>query len=192
LPVARRLLETTDRGFRLVVSDSWVAGLFRTQILARIAALAMRQKRLQHFAFRTISQTGIRYRSSPLSQSAGGFPGDAPRAGDRFPWAMLTFEPDGTVQDLFKSLDDTRFNLLAIGQPAPSAEDLGLRDLLRIHPVPADPANDGELKRLHIPQPSFYLLRPDGYVGLSGARLDTADVRRYVAEHLRVGPAITQ
>jgi len=192
VPVARRLLETTDRGFRLAVSDSWLAGLFRTQILARIAAFAMRWKRLQHFAFRTISQIGIRYRSSALSQSADGFPEDAPRAGDRFPWAMLKFEPDGTVLDLFKKLDDTRFNLLAIGQPASPAEDLGLRDLLRIHPVPADPANDAELERLCIPRPSFYLLRPDGYVGLCGVRLDAAEVRRYVTERLRVGSAITQ
>ena len=41
IPVAQRLLETTDRGFRLVVSDSWLAGLLRTQVLARIAAFAM-------------------------------------------------------------------------------------------------------------------------------------------------------
>ena len=38
LPVARRLLQTTDSAFKLVVSDSWLAGLMRTKILARIAA----------------------------------------------------------------------------------------------------------------------------------------------------------
>ena len=186
LPVARRLLETTDRGFRLVVSDSWLAGVFRTQILARIAAFAMRRKRIQHFAFGTISQTGIRYRSSPLSQTADSFAEDAPRAGDRFPWAMLKLEADGTVEDLFKKLDDTRFNLLVIGQSSPTPEELGLRDLLRIHQLPADPGNDAELERLHIPRPSFYLLRHDGHVGLCGARLDGAEARRYVAERLHM------
>ena len=45
LPVARRLLNTTDRAFRLVVSDSWLAGLLRTKVLARIAAFAMRRQR---------------------------------------------------------------------------------------------------------------------------------------------------
>jgi hypothetical protein len=176
----------------LIVSDSRFAGMFRTHILARIAAFAMHLKRLQHFAFRTISQIGINYRSSALSQAAQGFPEDAPRAGDRFPWAMLKFETSGTVQDLFKRLDDTRFNLLAIVQPAPSAQELGLGDLLRVHPVPADSANDAELARLRIPRPSFFLLRPDGYVGLCGTRLDAAAARRYVAERLRVGTAITQ
>ena len=51
LPVARRLLDTTDRAFRLVVSDSWLAGLLRTKILARIAAFAMTLERLQKLAF---------------------------------------------------------------------------------------------------------------------------------------------
>ena len=44
IPVAQRLLNTTDRAFRLVVSDSWLAGLLRTKILARIAAFAMSRR----------------------------------------------------------------------------------------------------------------------------------------------------
>ena len=47
VPVARRLLNTTDRAFRLVVSDSPLAGLIRTKILARIAAFAMSLKPVQ-------------------------------------------------------------------------------------------------------------------------------------------------
>src|SRR5207245_6487533 len=37
MPVARRLLNTTDRVFRLLVSDNPLAGILRTKILARIA-----------------------------------------------------------------------------------------------------------------------------------------------------------
>src|SRR5712691_9104815 len=33
IPVAQRLLSTTDRAFTLLVSDGWLAGLFRTRIL---------------------------------------------------------------------------------------------------------------------------------------------------------------
>src|SRR5947209_20572245 len=47
VPVARRLLDTTDRAFRLVVSDNPLAGLFRTQILARIMAFGMRRNWVQ-------------------------------------------------------------------------------------------------------------------------------------------------
>ena len=92
LPVAQRLLATTDRAFRLVVSDSWLAGLLRTKVLARIAAFAMARERIQRFAFRTVSQIGIHYRASSLSASAPGLPDAAPRAGDRFPWLRLKLE----------------------------------------------------------------------------------------------------
>jgi hypothetical protein len=80
---------------------------------------------------------------------------------------------NGTVEDLFQKLDDTQFNLIVIGQPSPPEGTLGLGDLLRIRVIPADPINDVELARAQIPQPSFYLVRPDGHVGLCGARLES-------------------
>jgi 2-polyprenyl-6-methoxyphenol hydroxylase-like FAD-dependent oxidoreductase len=187
VPVARRLLNTTDRAFRLVVSDSRLAGLLRTMILARIAAFAMSYERIQRVAFRVVSQTGIHYRKSSLSKSLDGLSGSAPRAGDRFPWLRLKLRANGSVEDLFEKLDDTQFNLIVIGQSLPPAGTMNLGDLLRIHVIPADPVNDVELARTRIPQPSFYLVRPDGHVGLCGVRLDVAAVKRYVSEclHLR-------
>ena len=184
IPVAQRLLSTTDRAFSLIVSDSWLAGLFRTQVLAKIIAFAMGLDRIQRVAFRTISQIGIRYRSSPLSQMLADLPDAAPHGGDRFPWLRLRFSANGPIEDLFAKLDDTRFNLVVTGQPSPPNGVPGLGDLLRIHPVPSDPANDRELAHAQIPQPSFYLLRPDGHVGLAGIHLDTAAATRYVSERL--------
>lgn len=186
IPVARRLLNTTDRGFRLVVSDNWLAGLFRTKILARIAAFAMSFDRIQRFAFRTVSQTGIHYRDGALSKSLDGLPGSAPRGGDRFPWLRLKFRPDGPVEDSFAKLDDTHFHLVAIGQPTPDGEALGFGGLLHAHAIPDDPVNDAELARALIPRPSFYLVRPDGHVGLCGVRLEAADIRRYLSEQMRL------
>src|SRR5947207_4184451 len=188
MPVARQLLNTTDRMFRLIVSDNLFAGLIRTHVLARIISIAMRREWVQRLAFRTISQTGIRYPESSLSKSLESLPKDAPRAGDRFPWLWLRFLANGPVEDLFQKLDDTRFNLIVFGQPSTSGDALGLGDLLRIPVIPADPANDAELARAHIPQPSFYLLRPDGHVGLRGARLEAGAMARYVSEGLHVEP----
>jgi 2-polyprenyl-6-methoxyphenol hydroxylase-like FAD-dependent oxidoreductase len=187
VPVARRLLNTTDRAFRLIVSDNPLAGIFRTQVLARIAAFAVNRKPIQRFAFRVISQTGIHYRKSPLSETLGDLPQSAPRAGDRFPWLRLKLRAGGPVEDLFEKLDDTRFALILIGQPAPAEEALAPGDLLRIHAIPADPVNDAELARAKIPSPSFYLLRPDGHVGLCGIRLETDTATRYATDRLRLG-----
>ena len=182
IPVARRLLQTTDRAFALVVSDNWVAGLLRTRILAKILAFAMTIERIKKLAFRTISQIGIRYPTSPLSKTLPGLPARAPRAGDRFPWLRLKFGANGSAEDLFQVLDDMRFNLIVVGQAALPDLALALGDVLRSHVIPDDPVNDRELARVQISAPSYYLLRPDGHVGLAGTRLETADVKQYLTE----------
>jgi len=185
LPFAHRLLRTTDRAFNLLVSDGWLAGLFRTRLLARLAAFAMTFKSVQTLAFRTISQTGISYGASRLSQTLPDLAQTAPRAGDRFPWLRLKLTPNGAVEDLFQALDDTRFNLIVVGQNA-HAPKLG--DLLLVHCAVDDPVNAAELERARIPRPSFFLLRPDGHIALAGGRLQAGAVERYLSEHM-TGPA---
>jgi 2-polyprenyl-6-methoxyphenol hydroxylase-like FAD-dependent oxidoreductase len=182
IPIAQRLLNTTDRAFRLVVADNPLADLFRTQVIARVAAAAMETTAIQARAFRTVSQTGIHYAWSSLSRSTDRLPEGGPRAGDRFPWLHLRFSPGAPVEDAFQKLDDTKFNLVVVGQPAPAPVLSG--ELLAIHEIPPDPANDKELARAHIPGVSFYLVRPDGHVGLCGRRLDAGVLEGYFARRL--------
>jgi hypothetical protein len=186
MPIAERLLSTTDRIFSGLVSDHWLAGLLRTRVLPKLMAFAMGRERLQRRAFRTISQIGIQYRQSALSETGAGLPEAAPRAGDRFPWLKLKFALNGPTEDLFERLDDTRFNLILIGQGAPADGAPELGDLLRVHAVANDPANDREFARAGVPRRSFYLLRPDGHVGLAGIDLEAATVSRYVRERLHM------
>jgi len=68
-----------------------------------------------------------------------------------------------------------------IGQPAPAEGIAAPTGLLRTLVIPGDPANDGELARANIAGPCFYLVRPDGHVGLAGTRFDAAAVARYLA-----------
>lgn len=179
LPVAQRLLRTTDSGFKVVVSDSWLAGLIRTEVIARVAAFAMSTERIQKFAFRMVSQTAINYRRSSLSEALDPLPFAAPQCGDRFPWLHLKLHVGGPVEDTFKTLDDRHFNLLAFGQTAPA--ELGFGELIQRWTIPDDPHNDAELARVGILRPSFYLIRPDGHVGLCGKTADPAAIRRYLA-----------
>ena len=186
IPVARALLSGTDRAFRLIVSDHWFAGIFRTKILARIAAFALNRSAAQKFGFRTVSQTGIRYRNTFLSKSANSIPTTAPQPGDRFPWLHLKFADGGSVEDVFQKLDDLRFHLLLFGQPLPSDGALPSLQPLSAHVIPDDPSNTQELALANIPQPSFYLVRPDGYIGLCGSQFDAAALRRYLDDNARL------
>ena len=189
IPVAKRLLETTDRAFQIIVADGWFGALFRTKIMARVAAVAMRFEFVRTLAFRTIAQIGISYPKSALSQNLSPPPKSAPAAGDRFPWLHLKFNAGGAAEDLFEKLDDTRFNLIVVGQAPPATDALSFGDLCLVHPIPADPFNDAELARVHVPQPSFYLLRPDGHIGLCGGGLEVEAIRQYVSERVHVrGP----
>jgi 2-polyprenyl-6-methoxyphenol hydroxylase-like FAD-dependent oxidoreductase len=181
-PFAQQLLATTDRAFRVVVSENWFAGMLRTHIVPRVAAIAMSRQRVRRAAFLTLSQIGIRYRESALSQNLGAPVENAPHAGDRFPWLRVRFTSQGQREDLFQRLDDTRFNLLVIGQPAPSLDGLGLGDLLRVHTVPSDPENDAVLATVSIAGPSYYLLRPDGHIGLSGTIVREGDLKRWLEQ----------
>jgi len=172
-----------------VVSHSQFAGLLRTQVIARLVAFAMSRRRIQDFAFRTVSQLGIHYRSSPLSRIVGDWPGDAPRAGDRFPWLHLKFEAAGPREDAFRKLADRRFQLLVFGQTLPSS--LAAGDLWDAHEIPQSPENTAELVRARIPRPSYFLLRPDGHIGLCGTVADAGALQRYVTRQLRLtGPQV--
>lgn len=181
LPVARRLLETTDRAFKALVSTGWLAGFFRTQIAPRIAAVAMTIGKVRLLVFGTISQIGIRYRKSPLSVTLPGVPADAPQAGDRFPWLHLQFTPDGPAEDAFRKLDDLHFHLLVFGQ---TASDCGAP--VRMHVIPDTQANATALAAAKIARPSFYLLRPDGYVALAGGQYEGQMVARHLRNRLRL------
>ena len=187
IPVAERLLNTTDRGFRVIVADNPIAGLMRTQVLARFAALAMRSERVQALAFRTISQTAIEYRDGPLSREEHGVSRDGPRAGDRFPWLKLQLTPGGPVEDLFERFDDTRWTLLLFGQDAPAVDALPA-EAMEVIAVPQVSANETVLADAKIEPPAYYLLRPDGHVGLCGGTFDADAMRRYFAEQVHVAP----
>src|SRR5262249_23892863 len=121
---------------------------------------------------------------SSLSRNLDGLPDTAPRAGDRFPWLRLKFSAEGPVEDLYQKLSDLQFHLVLFGQPAAQEGFAGRNQLLQVHAIPRDASNDQELARVQIPQLSFYLIRPDGYVGLCGLNLSASDVEAYLVKNL--------
>jgi len=87
------------------------------------------------------------------------------------------------AEDLFACLDDTRFNLILIGQLTAAVPT----DRPYVtHPIPDLATNVAALARVGIRGPSYYLLRPDGHIGLAGVRLQDGEVQRYFAERISI------
>ncbi len=79
---ARRLVATTDRAFTLVTSPGRIARFVRLALVPRVLPPLFESKAVRRYMFRTVSQIGINYRHSALSQGAAG----RVEAGDRLPW----------------------------------------------------------------------------------------------------------
>jgi hypothetical protein len=93
----------------------------------------------------------------------------------------LKYHADGAPEDVFQRMADTRFSLIVIGQPAPSAASLGVGDLLQVHAIAAGAENDSALAAVSITGPAYYLVRPDGRIGLAGTRFQEADLKQWLA-----------
>jgi 2-polyprenyl-6-methoxyphenol hydroxylase-like FAD-dependent oxidoreductase len=184
IPVAKRLLSGTDRLFRMIVADNWLAGLWRTKVLARVAGFVLRRPLIQAWMFRSVSQVGIGYADSALSQANDWLPPEAPQPGDRFPWLRLRLRADGPVHDLYQVLDDRRFHLFVVGQSLPE----GMQPLpgarVCTHLIPRGVYNDDVLRRRGFNLPCYYLVRPDGHVALAGTRLRAESVRDWFRDQL--------
>ena len=127
---AKRLLQTTDRFFGFAAGSDWLMNFLRMHVLPPIAEHIFSLEAVRRYAFPTISQIGINYRHSSLSNHAGDENFEV-KAGDRMPYFLI----DG--KNIFDRLKEAKFHFLAFSaQPAevelPKASGLG--DKIRSFP----------------------------------------------------------
>lgn len=98
MPVAKDLLNTTDRVFKLILSRNWFVGLFKKWALPAILKNVWGKPALREAFFRRISQTGISYRESQINLHLSH---DSPiKAGDRLPYLKVFDEKKQQETDL--------------------------------------------------------------------------------------------
>jgi 2-polyprenyl-6-methoxyphenol hydroxylase-like FAD-dependent oxidoreductase len=164
---ARRLVATTDRVFTLVTKQGTLARFVRTRLVPRIVPLLFRLGAVQRFLFRTVSQTGVNYRHSPLSVGEAG----AVRGGDRLPWVET--EPG---EDNFAPLTSLAWQVHVYGDPPGGLAEACADLRLPLHRFAWRPA----MRRAGLRRAALYLVRPDGYVGLADPRADVRRLRAYM------------
>ncbi len=166
---ARRLVATTDRVFTVATKRGVIARWVRTRLFPMTVALMFRLASVRRFLFRTVSQIGVNYRHSPLSEGAAG----AVRGGDRLPWVKT--EPG---KDNFIPLDSMKWQVHVYGEPRPGAAEACAGLGLPLHAFAWRP----EMARAGLKRGALYLVRPDGYVALADPAGDPGRLGRYFTE----------
>ncbi|MFG2550158.1 FAD-dependent monooxygenase [Streptomyces sp. NPDC048581] len=176
-PVGREVRRFTDRAFTIGTSPHPVLRFARSQLVPRLAPLAMRARAPRAWAFRTVSELGIHYRRSPASTTGPRRPRRGPRAGDRLP-----DRPEG----LQARVAAPGWHLLLTGPPHLWPDErlapilAGREDLITVHRL-----GDGS------PWPGVAqaLVRPDGHLGYVASGTEPAGLRAYVERWLPIESA---
>jgi hypothetical protein len=118
MPVAKTLLNTTDRIFTIIMSDKWYTNLFKKWLMPVILKFAWGKKGIREDFFKRVSQIGINYRDSAInlhiSQST------KIKAGDRLPYLKVFDEKKQEETDLHEWCTKAGFTFIVLGKLAES------------------------------------------------------------------------
>ncbi|WP_175863686.1 FAD-dependent monooxygenase [Burkholderia cepacia] len=184
-PIERDVLRQTGFVTQVVEAERGAMKLLRDHVVPLLASFGPMRDAVR----RTVSELGVQYRKSPLTLERvldGG-----PRAGERAPDAYVRVvdgplgQAPGTAR-LYDLHDPASFTLLLLEEPPdadtgalppiPADAQVLAQGLERIMPdavrvwrvTDAEGGDAGLAQEYGRSRPSFYLLRPDGYVAARG------------------------
>jgi 2-polyprenyl-6-methoxyphenol hydroxylase-like FAD-dependent oxidoreductase len=173
---AKRLLQTTDRFFGFAAGTDWVMNFFRLHVLPPLAKHVFSLDVVRKLAFPLVSQIGINYRHSSLSNHAGDEDFDV-KAGDRLPYFLV----DG--KSVYDRLEQAKFHFLVFtsepNSPGTLKNELesryaGLVDFNQLFISPEVQEIFGTNKGFSV------LLRPDNHIGSISADISPGSVQDYL------------
>jgi 2-polyprenyl-6-methoxyphenol hydroxylase-like FAD-dependent oxidoreductase len=167
---ARRLVATTDRAFTAVVSPGAWARFVRTKVVPALAPVLFRVPAVRRFAFRTISQIAINYRTSSLSVGAAG----KVHGGDRLPWVGVGMS--GADESNFAALTSLDWQIHIYGDAAGDIRALSDRRKIPLHVFAWHQAMEAS----GLQRDAVYLVRPDGYVALASLKSSAEAIDGYL------------
>jgi 2-polyprenyl-6-methoxyphenol hydroxylase-like FAD-dependent oxidoreductase len=114
MPVAKKLLNTTDRLYKLIASTNVVTWYLKKWILPRLVHFTWKSEKLRGLFFERVSQIGISYRESNinlhLSQQ------HKIKAGDRLPYVKIFDEKRQLETDLHEWCSKPGFTLIVLAK----------------------------------------------------------------------------
>ena len=173
---AKHLLQTTDRLFQFAAGSEWFFAFLRTHVLPYVAKYILSLDTVKKSIFPLLSQIGINYRHSSLSQHAGDEHFKV-KAGDR----MSYFLVDG--KSIYDKLRQPKFHLLVFSNAQSDFQALKTElenqyaELVDLNAISLYP----QVAEAFDTDRSFnVLLRPDNYVGLISPEISSSQLRVYL------------
>lgn len=187
MPVAKRLLGTTDRLFTTIMSRNWLFVLVKRWVMPTVINFAWGKKNFREVFFKLVSQIGIGYRNSGLnlhlSQTA------TIKAGDRLPYLKVFDEKKQEETDLQLWCSKPGFTFIVLGK----LTELDLftlakwitqsyQGMLNFFYLPPSPKNQHVFDVFEVKenQAKAIIVRPDMYIGFMNDAIDMTLMDNYL------------
>jgi 2-polyprenyl-6-methoxyphenol hydroxylase-like FAD-dependent oxidoreductase len=193
ITIAKKLVRSTDRIFSVVTSSNIIIKTFRLYIIPAVLRLAapvfQKLKFIQRFAFKGISEIGISYRQSSLSQNAsfGRFPHYTPKPGDRLPFIIFK-DVNGNEINIQEKMRGKFFCLFIFSDNSPQeliSAVKPFKDLFSIEIIPMTSQTKILYKEFGIKNNGCYLVRPDSYIAYRSQSLEAGKLENYLKINLK-------
>jgi hypothetical protein len=166
---ARRLVKTTDQAFTAVTSSGPLARFVRLEIVPALLPALFSFRPMARLLFRTVSQTNVNYRNSPLSEGRTG----SVHGGDRLRWVKI-----GDA-DNFAPLTALDWQVHVYGEAAHELQKICSDRGLPLHVFPWR----DDMARTGLHRKAAYLVRPDGYIAVAGLQSQAGRITNYLDAH---------
>jgi 2-polyprenyl-6-methoxyphenol hydroxylase-like FAD-dependent oxidoreductase len=113
MPVAKTLLNTTDKLFKLIISKNWLVVFFNKWIMPKATELVWKSEYLRAEFFKRLSQISIDYRNSKINLHLS--TATQIKAGDRLPYFKVFDEKKHEETDLHEWCSKPGFTFIALG-----------------------------------------------------------------------------
>lgn len=114
MPIAKTLLNTTDRLFKMIISTNWLIVFFNKWIMPKATQLIWKSGRMRAEFFKRVAQINISYRDSKINLNLS--TGKNIKAGDRLPYLKVFDEKKQEETDLHQWCVKPGFTLMVFGK----------------------------------------------------------------------------
>lgn len=113
MPVAKTLLHTTDKLFKIIISTNWFIIFFNKWLMPKASQLVWKSGYLRAEFFKRLSQISITYRDSKINLHLSN--ATKIKAGDRLPYFKVFDEKKQQETDLHEWCSKPGFTFIALG-----------------------------------------------------------------------------